>query len=118
MIVRVEFDRRVLQNEFPTIIQNDSFPINFFVLHNDESIFNLSGYEATFKAREFTSSGLTINASATITSTSSGSVSYTLTTTDTKTAGLYVGELEILQTTTNEMYSTQFGKFIITEEIN
>lgn len=117
MIVRVQIDRKVLQNEFPTIIQNDSFPINFAVLHNDESIFDLSGYEATFKMRLFTTSVLTVDSSATITSNTGGLVSYILTTSDTQVAGLYTAELEVLETTTNEMFSTQFGKFIITEEI-
>ena len=117
MLVRTEIDRRVLQNEIPTIIQYDSFPINFYLLHNDETTFDLAGYEATFKMREFTSTENTISTTATITNVNNGIVTYTFTTTDTQNTGLYLAEIEVLETTTNKIYSSQLGKIIITEEI-
>ena len=115
MNVKVIKDVVVLET-MPTLVQHDILTLSFVFKHDDDTIFDLTGYdEARFKARLTNETITKINNVMSITAGTSGIATLDFESADLASSGVYFTEVSV--SSSSEIRSVSVGRLFIQEEL-
>jgi len=106
----------VLMQEIPALVQGDDLDLSLYFRHDDDTYFNLTGYdEVRFKARLTSENTTKIDKTAAISVGTSGIAVLSLLSSDLASSGVYLTEVSC--SSSSEIRSVSVGRLYVQEEL-